>query len=128
MQEIVLFLICFVLVFILYEFFIVIPMKNYKNNKGKKKKIRKEKTDPVEIKFLVYKYGVDLEKINYNKLLHVVAFVSSFDIALVVSIIALIDGYMWQMLLAIVLVIPLFLVSYGLVAKYYKKKGMIKNV
>lgn len=128
MQEIILFLICFVIVLILYEIFIVLPMKSYKKGKSKKKKRQKEKSDPVEIKYLVFKYGLDLEKVNYDRLLRIVSLVSSFDIAIVVSIIALIEGYIWQMLLAIVLVIPLFLISYGLVAKYYEKKGMIKNV
>lgn len=125
MSELLLFLICFVIILIIYEIFVVLPMKRYKKGKRNSKKI---KNDPVEIRYLVFKYGLDLDKVNYNKLLRVVSLVSSFDMALVVSIISLIEGYMWQMLLALVLVIPIFLFSYGLVFKYYKKKGMIKNV
>lgn len=125
MSELLLFLICFVIILIIYEIFVVLPMKRYKKGKRKSKKI---KNDPVEIRYLVFKYGLDLEKVNYNRLLRIVSLVSSFDMALVVSIISLIDGYMWQMLLALVLVIPIFLFSYSLVFKYYKKKGMIKNV
>ena len=125
MSELLLFLICFVIILIIYEIFVVLPMKRYKKGKRKSKMI---KNDPVEIRYLVFKYGLDLDKVNYNKLLRVVSLVSSFDMALVVSIISLINGYMWQMLLALVLVIPIFLFSYSLVFKYYKKKGMIKNV
>ena len=125
-----LFLICFILVLILYEIFIVFPMKNYRKNKSKGKKIKKVRNDPVEVKYLIFKYGLNIEKVDYNKLLRIVSLVSSFDIAVVVSMVAIIEkfGYVWQMILSIVIIIPLFLITYGLVAKYYKKKGMIKNV
>ncbi|MDD5888812.1 MAG: hypothetical protein PUC82_04935 [bacterium] len=129
MREIVLFFICFVLILTIYEIFIVWPMKKYKASKNKKKGInRKEKSEPAEIKFLVNKYGLDLEKVNYNQLLQIVSLTSSFDMALIVSIIMLVDGYLWQLILAIALVIPVIFISYGLVAKFYKKKGMIRNV
>lgn len=127
MQEIILFFICFVLILTIYELFIVMPMKRYKTGKVKKK-IQKEKSEPVEIKYLVYKYGLDLKKVDYGQLLQIVSLVSSFDMALVVSIIIIVDGYLLQMLLAIILVIPIFLISYSFVARFYKKKGMVKNV
>lgn len=130
LEEVLLFLICFILVLILYEIFIVLPMKNYRKNKIKGKKVKKERNDPVEVKYLIFKYGLNIEKVDYNKLLRIVSLVSSFDIAIVVSMVAIIEkfGYVWQMILSIVIIIPLFLITYGLVAKYYKKKGMIKNV
>ena len=130
LEEVLLFLICFILVLILYEIFIILPMKNYRKNKSKGKKIKKVRNDPVEVKYLIFKYGLNIEKVDYNKLLRIVSLVSSFDIAVVVSMVAIIEkfGYVWQMILAIVIIIPLFLITYGLVAKYYKKKGMIKNV
>lgn len=130
LEEVILFFICFILVLILYEIFIVLPMKNYRKKKSKGKKLKKDRNDPVEIKYLIFKYGLNIEKIDYDKLLRIVSFVSSFDIAIVVSIVAIIEkfGYIWQMILSIFIIVPLFLITYGLVAKYYKKKGMIKNV
>ncbi len=127
-REILLFFICYVIVLIIYEMFIVIPMKKYKSGKIRKSKLKKEKSDPVEIKYLIFKYGLDIDKVNYNQLLRIISLVSSFDITIVVSIISLVDEYILQMLLAILLVIPIFLISYAFVAKYYKMKGMIKNV
>ena len=94
---------------------------------GKKKKI-KEKKELAEIRFLVTKYKLDLDKVNYNKLLLVVSFVSSFDITLIVTIITLFDSYLVSFLLAAVLVLPIVMISYWLVYKFYEKKGMIKNV
>lgn len=129
MKELLLFLICFILVLILYEAFIVIPMKSYKSGKTKKN-VKKQKADPVEIRFLIFKYGLKIDKVNYNQLLRIVSCVSSFDIAFTVSIIAFVEkyGYIWQMICALVLVVPLFLISYWFVAKFYEKKGMIKDV
>ena len=104
-------------------------MKKYRKNKknGKKKKI-KEKKELAEIRFLVTKYKLDLDKVNYNKLLLVVSLVSSFDITLIVTIITLFDSYLVSFLLAAVLVLPIVMISYWLVYKFYEKKGMIKNV
>lgn len=129
MKEIILFIACFILVFICYQVFFILPMKKYRKNKknGKKKKI-KEKKELAEIRFLVTKYKLDLDKVNYNKLLLVVSLVSSFDITLIVTIITLFDSYFLSFLLACVLVLPIILFSYWLVYKFYEKKGMIKNV
>ena len=129
MKEIILFIACFILVFICYQVFFILPMKKYRKNKknGKKKKI-KEKKELAEIRFLVTKYKLDLDKVNYNKLLLVVSFVSSFDITLIVTIITLFDSYLVSFLLAAVLVLSIVMISYWLVYKFYEKKGMIKNV
>ena len=129
MKEIILFIACFILVFICYQVFFILPMKKYRKNKknGKKKKI-KERKELAEIRFLVTKYKLDLDKVNYNKLLLVVSFVSSFDITLIVTIITLFDSYLVSFLLAAVLVLPIVMISYWLVYKFYEKKGMIKNV
>ena len=129
MKEIILFIACFILVFICYQVFFILPMKKYRKNKknGKKKKI-KEKKELAEIRFLVTKYKLDLDKVNYNKLLLVVSLVSSVDITLIVTIITLFDSYLVSFLLAAVLVLPIVMISYWLVYKFYEKKGMIKNV
>lgn len=129
MKEIILFIACFILVFICYQAFFVLPMKKYrKNKKNDKKKKIKEKKELAEIRFLVTKYKLDLDKVNYNKLLLVVSLVSSFDITLIVTIITLFDSYLVSFLLAAVLVLPIVMISYWLVYKFYEKKGMIKNV
>ena len=118
MQEFILFLLSYLFVFIIYEIFIV--RRAIKNEKKKK-----EDKQPIEVKFLVNKYNLNLKKINYHKLLHVVALVSSFDIAFIVSISLLMKSFLFQMLIILVLVIPVILVSYHLVYLIYKKRGLI---
>ena len=85
MEELSLFLLSFVFVFLIYQFFIV--------RRAKKNHAKKGKKDPIEISYLVRKYHLDLKKVHYNQLLQIVALVSSFDISLVVSIILLLKTF-----------------------------------
>ena len=128
MKEVILFFMCFVFVFLIYQIFIVSKAKKkfLKKNKGKKIKGKVQKRDdPMEIRYLVTKYHLDLKKVNYYQLLQVVALVSSFDISLIVSIIMIVDGYLLQLLIAMIIVIPIIMISYYFVFLFYKKKGMI---
>lgn len=118
MQDVVLFILSFVFIFVIYEIFIVSKAK--KNEKKKK-----ENKQPMEVKYLVTKYKLDLKKNDYHKLLHVCAFVSSFDMALIVTLAMLFDNYLLQLLVVLVLVVPVILVSYHFVYLVYKKRGLI---
>ncbi|MDO5393942.1 MAG: hypothetical protein Q4F33_04995 [Mycoplasmatota bacterium] len=123
MQEIVLFLLTYLFVFVIYELFIV--RRALKNEKKKGKKKDKETKLPMEIKFLVNKYKLDLKKVDYHRLLHVMAVVSSFDISFIVSLSLLTDSFILQMLIILVLVVPVILISYHIVYLVYKKKGLM---
>ncbi len=114
--ELILFLISFVLVFLLYQIFIVRRAKSKKNPK-----------EPFEVTYLVSKYKLDLKKVNYKNLLRVISIVSSFDIALVVSIIVLLKSFILEIIVGFISILVIILVSYHLVYLIYKKKGMIKN-
>lgn len=126
MEEIVLFFMSYVFVFIMYQLFIIKPAKKRYVEKNKSKD--SDKKELVEIKYLVKRYKLDLEKISYKQLLQIVALVSSFDISLVVSTIMLIENFILSIIVGFTLTILLILVSYHLVYLFYKKKGMIKNV
>jgi len=121
MEEVVLFLLSFLFVFLIYQLFIVIPTKR------KMKKNKKNFRNPFEIMYLLKKYKLDMKKIEYNQLLQIVALVSSFDIALVVTIVLLIDNFILELVLGFILIILVIVASYHLVYLFYKKKGMICN-
>ena len=120
MEELVLFGMCYVLVFILYQIFIV--------SKAKKNYEKEDKKYPVEVKYLIGKYNLDMEKVKYNQLLQIIALVSSFDISLIVSAVMIFDNYVFQLIAAVAIVIPVLVASYHIVGIFYKKKGMIKDV
>ena len=119
-KEGVLFVISFIVVFILYQVFVIRKAKRKKNSK-------KEAKEPFEVTYLVSKYNLDINKVNYNRLLTVVALVSSFDIALVVFIITLFDNFLLEIVVGFISTLIIIFVSYHLVYLVYKKKGMIKN-
>ena len=113
------FIFTYLLVLAIYEIFLIVPIK-----RGDKK----EKRELVEIRFLVSKYGLNMKKVNYKQLVQVVALTSSFDISVVVTVAFVLNNWIIQILVMIVLTLLLFIISYYLVYCFYKKKGMIKNV
>ena len=116
MQEFVLFMMTFTVVFLIYQIFIMAKAK--RRNSTKK---------PMEVRYLETRYHINIKNINYKNLLLVISLVSSFDIALLVSIVMLISNYFLSILAALILVIPLILGSYHFIGIYYEKKGMNKN-
>ena len=115
-EELILFIMTFLLVFIVYEIFIV--------RKSKKDKRRKK---PIEVNYLINKFNLDIDNLNYKKLLNIISAVSAFDISLVVTIVSLLDNFYMQLMAGFVLIMILILVSYDIVGRIYKKKGFCKN-
>ncbi len=123
MEQVIYFVICYVLVFFLYGLFVIWPRLRYLKKKGKRKK-----KEPVEVRYLVTRYKLELEKVNYKQLLFIVSLVSSLDISIAVAVSLLVEAYFLQLIIAFFLLLPLIFISYHFIAKYYQKKGLIKNV
>ena len=139
MKELIYFIVTFVVTFSLSYFTVIrkATKKDKKVKKGKKlklNKIKKKKSKneddnniPVEILYLVNKYHLDLEKINYKKLLYIVSIVASIDMAIAMVVISPIKNIYLQILVGFFVIIPLILVTYNSIANYYIKRGLIKN-
>lgn len=111
------FIVSYVLIFILYYFFFI-----RKKTKYNKKKI------PVEYYYLVRVYALDEKKINYKRFVYVMGFINTFIISFVyVIVFHLLNGFVWQLLCGIVLIILLIVIMYGILGRYYQKRGK-KNV
>ena len=117
MEEVVLFLMTFILLFLFYQILFVYPNKKKKDNKK----------ELIEIRYLQLKYGLDMNKINYSQLLQICAIVSCLDISIVVTLVSFINNYWLKILFGFLLVFILILISYHLVYLFYKKKGMVKH-
>ena len=126
MQELLLFIMCYIVVLVFYELYFVRRAKKFKSGKMSKKKKDKYK-EPGEIILLKSKFKVDIDKVNYDQLLQIVALVSSFDISLVVSVMSIIPIFVLKLVVGLVLIFLTIYISYYLVYLFYKKKGMIKN-
>ena len=126
MQEVILFIMCYVVVLFFYEIYFVRRAKKYKaGNMSKKRKERFK--EPSEILLLKSKFNVDIDKVDYNQLLQIVALTSSFDISIVVSVMSLIPIFALKLVVGLILIFFIVFLSYYLVYLFYKKKGMIKN-
>lgn len=121
MEELILFIMSYIFIFIFYQIVVVTPAKN------RKKKKKKSDKEVAEIKYLIFKYGLDIDKVNYNQLLQICGLTTSFDVSLTVSIIALINNFALQLLVGVISIVLLIFISYHIVYLFYKKKGMIKN-
>ena len=127
MEQVFYFIICYILTFLLYLIFIILPRFRYLKKK-KNNKVKKERKEPVEVRYLVTRYRLNLDKVDYKKLLMIISLVSSLDISIAVSVSLLVDAYFLQLAVAFLLLVPLIFSSYHFIYKYYLKKGMIKNV
>ncbi len=115
MEYVVWFLISFILIDIIYSFFFI-------------RKSKREKKIPAEAQYLIYRYQLDIKKFSYQKFLKIVGLVTSFDIALVATCIGVIDSIIWQILVGFVIIIPIAIVSFLLLGKYYQKKQLKDNL
>lgn len=120
MEEFILFGMTYLFVFIIYQIFVISPAKKRKKKNNKDKEI-------IEVKYLISRYKIDLDKISYNQLIQICALVSSFDISIAVGVMTLFNNFLLQMLLGFTTIFILIFISYHMVYLFYKKKGMIKN-
>ena len=120
MEEFILFGLTYLFVFIIYQIFVISPAKKRKKKNNKDKEI-------IEVKYLISRYKIDLDKISYNQLIQICALVSSFDISIAVGVMTLFNNFLLQMLLGFTTIFILIFISYHMDYLFYKKKGMIKN-
>lgn len=91
----------------------------YKLIYRKKKDFSKLKpTD--EIKAFVLKYDIDVRKIDYNKLLTVLALINSFIIAFTATIIVRIDSFVWTIIVCMLIVMALIFALFSIAGRYFK--------
>ena len=109
----------FIFCYLVYLFGVILRKKR---NKFDPKKLK------VEEAYLISKYNLDMNKINYKKYLHLIAISNSLIFSITLQIVTILNGMLWQILLSIVVITPLILLVYTLIGKYYKNKGYIKNV
>lgn len=79
-----------------------------------------------EVMFLVSKFKLDLNKVNYIKLLHVFAFINAFIISFSVSVVSNIENLILMMVVGFISVFGLIILMYSLLGYIYKMKGMTK--
>lgn len=111
MTQLKLFIIVFIIVYLFYFLFVI-----------NRKKILNKWKNGKEMTYLKYRYKINIDKINIKSLANVIGLSNAFIMALVVAIISLFDGFIIQMLVCLVLLIPFILFIYHIIGKYYQIK------
>ena len=125
-------------VLIVYLFYYVWIIRKY--DKNGKAKVRtktkkgqvielKEPKIPAEIQILIIKYRLDMSKINYRGLLKVVGLVCAIDIAFITTVLSFIksDNLVFVLGIGALLTLPTILISFALLGRLFKKKGLVLN-
>ncbi len=104
----------FILIYIIYYVFFI-------------RKTKRGVKVPAEVQYLITLYQLDVNLFSYRKFVQMTGIVTSFDIALVSTIVAKVDGIVWQILFGFVAVVPVIVLSFMLLGKYYKYKQTLDN-
>jgi len=108
------FLLSFILIYIMYYFFFI-------------RKTRRGEKVPAEGQYLISLYKLDVNKFSYHKFIKTVGLVTSLDIAIVATIVANVGGVVWQILFGFVAVVPVVVLTFMLLGKYYQSKQCKDN-
>ncbi|MBQ8891833.1 MAG: hypothetical protein IJ068_03100 [Bacilli bacterium] len=108
----------FLVVYLFYLFHYVI---------GKKKKYNPDKV-PQELLYLIRKYKLDMKEINYKKVMNQIGLICAFDIAFTSTFMFMfVKKIYFSILIGAVMLVPLIIITFDLLGRYYKKKGIDNN-
>lgn len=123
-------IITLVIVFFVYALYYVVTISRFdKTGHSVNREVSDYQALPSEVKYFVKKYKVDENKVNYRGVLKMFALILGINIAIVViPVVLLIENEILQIVIAVVILFPLFLFSLKLLGNYFKKKGLVKDV
>ena len=102
--------------------FLIVYVGTYLFSFRKIKKFDRNKM-PTNIKYLVFRYNLDIVKIGYKRVLKTLMISDSFIVASIFTVTRFVNNIYIRLLVAFILIFPLFAGVYHLVASYYKKES-----
>lgn len=113
-EKVLIFLIVFIVTYILDYIIYYRKIKNKKINRSMM---------PTNIKYLIYKYKLDVVKIGVKEIYKKLMICDSFIISILFSITSFIENTYIRLFVAFLLVFPFFAGIYHLIAIYYIKES-----
>ena len=111
MKFVITFLITFVTVFLVYFLFMI-----------KRKKAILKLKNSLEVRYLVSKYKIDIEKMDLKSLAYRIALCNTFIISITFMIILFIKVFILKMIVGFIALFPLILIGYHILGTSLKKK------
>lgn len=82
---------------------------------------------PVDLKLFIQTQKIDVKKISYKKLMRIVAVTNAIDIGIILVITNIVSNLFLKLLIALIAVFIVLYLSYTLVGKILKMKGLTLN-
>ncbi len=98
----------FVIIFIVYKLIY------------RRKKDFSKLKDSDEVRIFVLRYNLDIRKIDYKKLLTVLALINAFIIAFTATIIVRIESIAWSIIVCLLIVLALIFSLFNIAGRYFK--------
>ena len=114
MEHIGWFIFSFIFVYIIYYFLFI------------KRSKRKDKI-PSEAQYLINLYKLDIKKFSYHKFMMLIGIIVSLDVSLATTIVTVVNGFVWQLAFGFLAVVPITVISFMLIGKYYQSKQKKDN-
>jgi len=115
MQYLIIWIITFIVVYLFYFLFVIM----------RKKKLPQFKNNSY-LKYLVKVHKLDMKKLDMKEMANIIALANAFIISTTFAIVAILDSFYMQMLLALALLILLQLFTYYIIGVLLKRRD--KNV
>ena len=112
MKYVILFVVTFMIVYILYLTTVILN----------KKKLKKFPTSN-QVLIFVKKYNIKVTDDNAKELANMIALANAFIISCVITIIELVPNFVIKILCAFLIIVPLILVLYHIIAQIMLKRG-----
>lgn len=117
MDHIIVGIIVFVFIYLLYTITVI-------NNKEKIKEFEKSG----QASFIIKKYHLNTTKLNKKEFAHSIAIVNSFIISVTFLITDFLSNYILKLLVGFIVLVPLILIGYHFLGRFYKKKEVSTHV
>lgn len=115
MNYVMIFMSCFVIVYLVYFIFII----------ARKKSLEKLKTSR-SMDYFKQLYKINPDKINIKQFANLLGAGNAFIIAVVITAIEIFDSFWIKLVVAMVIMIPVIYLTYHVIGKYYQKKDVKK--
>lgn len=103
--------------------FLIVYVGTYLFSFKKIKKFDRRKM-PTNMKYLVFRYNTDIVRLGYKRVFKTLMLCDSFIIATIFTSTRFIDNVYVRLLVAFILIFPLFAGVYHLIATYYRKDSV----
>ncbi len=111
MLYILTFIFCFLIIYLLYLFIIVLRKKGLEKFKSSK-----------QLEYFKIKFKLDIDKLNLKSFANTVALTNAFIIGATVAIVGIVDNFILKLMLAFIILMPSIYIIYNIIGSHYKKK------